>query len=46
MARWGPSRILLAVAVVVLVLAAIGVSLGTLNLVALGLALGFASFLV
>lgn len=46
MASWGPSKILLAAAVVVLVLAAIGVSLGTLNLVALGLALGFASFLV
>jgi hypothetical protein len=37
---------LLAAAVVVFVLAAVGVKLGTLDLVALGLALGFASFVI
>jgi hypothetical protein len=47
MARtWGPSKILLAAAVVAFVLAAVGVGIGDLNLIALGLALGFASFLV
>ena len=44
--KWGTSKILLAAAVVVLVLAAVGVEMGDLNLVALGLALGFASFIV
>lgn len=44
--KWGTSKILLAAAVVVFVLAAVGVDLGELNLIALGLALGFASFLV
>ncbi len=47
MAReWGISEILLAAAVVVLALAAVGVGIGDLNLIALGLALGFASFIV
>ena len=44
--KWGISKILLAAAVVVLVLAAVGVGIGDLNLIALGLALGFASFIV
>lgn len=43
--KWGPSQILLAAAVVAFVLAALGVGIGDLNLTALGLALGFASFL-
>lgn len=44
--RWGVSKILLVGAVVAFVLAAVGVELGDLNLVALGLALGFASFVL
>ena len=44
--KWGVSKLLLAAAVVVFVLAAVGVKLGTLDLVALGLALGFASFVI
>lgn len=44
--KWGISKLLLAAAVVVFVLAAVGVGIGDLNLVALGLALGFASFIV
>ena len=44
--KWGISKLLLAAAVVVLVLAAVGVGIGDLNLIALGLALGFASFIV
>lgn len=44
--KWGVSKILLAAAVVVFVLAAVGVGIGDLNLIALGLALGFASFIV
>lgn len=44
--KWGPSKILLAAAVVAFVLAALGVGIGDLDLVALGLALGFASFIV
>ena len=44
--RVGTSRILLAAAVVAFVLAAFGVGIGDVNLIALGLALGFASFLV
>jgi hypothetical protein len=42
----GTSKILLMAAVVAFVLAAFGVGIGNLNLVPLGLALGFASFLV
>lgn len=44
-----PARLLILVAVIVFVLAAVGVtlgSLGELDLVSIGLALGFASFLV
>jgi hypothetical protein len=44
--QWGPSRILLALAVLAFVLAALGVGLGNLDLIAIGLALGFASFLL
>lgn len=44
--RWGISKMLLAGAVVVFVLAAVGVEFGDLNLIALGLALGFASFVL
>ena len=44
--KWGISKILLAAAVVVFVLAAVGVGIGELDLIALGLALGFASFIV
>jgi hypothetical protein len=44
--QWGPSRILLALAVLAFVLAALGVGIGNLDLIAIGLALGFASFLV
>jgi hypothetical protein len=43
--RPGTSKILLAAAVVAFVLAAFGVALGDVNLIALGLALGFGSFL-
>jgi len=42
----GTSKILLAAAVVAFVLAAFGVAIGDVNLIALGLALGFGSFLV
>jgi len=42
----GLSGILLVAAVVAFVLEAIGVGVGDLNLIAAGLALGFASFLV
>lgn len=44
--RMGASRILLAAAVVAFVLAAFGVAIGEVDLIAIGLALGFASFLV
>jgi hypothetical protein len=44
--KWGISKILLVAAVVVSALAAVGVGIGDLNLIALGLALGFASFVV
>jgi len=44
--RWTLSRIFLVVAVIAFVLAAIGVSVSRLDLVALGLAFGFASFIV
>ena len=42
----GTSRILLAAAVIAFVLAAFGVAIGDVNLIAIGLALGFGSFLV
>jgi hypothetical protein len=42
----GLSKILLVAAVVAFVLAAVGVNVGDLNLIAIGLALGFASFVV
>jgi hypothetical protein len=42
----GLSKILLIAAVVAFVLAAVGVNVGDLNLIAIGLALGFASFAV
>jgi hypothetical protein len=44
--KWGVSKMLLVGAVAAFVLATVGVELGDLNLVALGLALGFASFVV
>lgn len=44
--KWGVSEMLLVGAVVAFVLATVGVELGDLNLVALGLALGFDSFVV
>lgn len=44
---WTPLRwILLVVAVILFILAAFGVQLGAVNLVDIGLALGFGSFLV
>lgn len=43
---WGPSSILLVIAVICFVLAALKVDVGSLSLVDLGLAFGFASFLV
>ncbi len=44
--KWGVSKLLLGAAIVVFLLAAVGVGIGDLNLIALGLALGFASFIV
>jgi hypothetical protein len=44
--KWGISKILLAAAVVAFVLAAVGAGIGELDLIALGLALGFASSIV
>ncbi len=44
--RFTPSTILLILAVIAFVLAAVGVALGTLDLIAIGLALFAASFLV
>jgi len=44
--KWGLSKILLVAAVVAFVLAAVGVDIGDLNLIAVGLALGFASFAI
>jgi hypothetical protein len=44
--KMGLSKILLVAAVVAFVLAAVGVNVGDLNLIAIGLALGFASFVV
>lgn len=43
--RLTPATILLAVAVILFVLAALGVALGTVNLIALGLAFFAGSFL-
>lgn len=43
--KMGLSKILLIAAVVVFVLAAFGVGIGNVNLIAVGLALGFASFI-
>jgi hypothetical protein len=43
---WGPSSILLLIAVVCFALAALGVGLAGIGLTNLGLALGFAAFLV
>ncbi len=42
----GPQRLLLILAVICFALVAIGIDVGPLNLTAVGLALGFASFLV
>jgi hypothetical protein len=42
----GPQRLLLILSVICFVLVAIGIDVGALNLTAVGLALGFASFLV
>jgi hypothetical protein len=46
MRNWGPSAILLAIAVICFVLAALKVAVGAINLTDLGLAFGFGSFLV
>jgi hypothetical protein len=46
MNTWGPSSILLAIAVICFVLAALKVDVGSINLTNLGLAFGFGSFLV
>ena len=46
MRTWGPSSILLIVAVICFVLAVLKVAVSNLNLTDLGLALGFGSFLV
>jgi hypothetical protein len=46
MRNWGPSAILLAIAVICFVLAALKVPVGTVDLTDLGLAFGFGSFLV
>ena len=42
----GPQRLLLILAIICFALAAIGINIRPLDLVAVGLALGFASFLV
>jgi hypothetical protein len=44
--RWGPSAILLLIAVICFVLAALGVGVAGIRLTDLGLAFGFGSFLV
>lgn len=44
--KWGLSKLLLAGSVVAFVLAAMGIEVGSLNLMAIGLAAGFGSFLV
>jgi hypothetical protein len=46
MRNWGPSAILLLIAVICFVLAALKVDVGSINLTNLGLAFGFGSFLV
>jgi hypothetical protein len=46
MRNWGPSSILLLAAVICFALAALGVGVSGIRLTDLGLALGFASFLV
>jgi hypothetical protein len=46
MRNWGPSSILLLIAVICFVLAALGVGVSGVNLTNLGLAFGFGSFLV
>jgi hypothetical protein len=46
MITWGPSSILLLIAVICFVLAALGVGVAGIRLTDLGLAFGFASFLV
>jgi hypothetical protein len=46
MITWGPSSILLLIAVICFVLAALGVAVAGVRLTDLGLAFGFASFLV
>jgi hypothetical protein len=46
MRNWGPSSILLAIAVICFVLVALSVGVSGINLTALGLAFGFGSFLV
>jgi hypothetical protein len=43
---WTASRIVLVVAIIVFVLAAVGVDVKGISLVPIGLALGFASFLL
>jgi hypothetical protein len=43
---WGPSSILLLVAVICFALAALGIAVAGIGLTNLGLALGFAAFLV
>lgn len=44
--KWGVSKLLLAAAVVAFVLVAFDVEIGDLNLTAIGLALGFGSFIL
>ena len=46
MRNWGPSSILLVIAVICFVLAALKVPVGAVDLTDLGLAFGFGSFLV
>jgi hypothetical protein len=43
---WGPSSILLLIAVICFALAALGVGVAAISLTPLGLALGFAAFLI
>jgi hypothetical protein len=43
---WGPSSILLLIAVICFVLAALGIGVAGVRLTEVGLALGFAAFLV
>jgi hypothetical protein len=46
MRNWGPSSILLLIAVICFILAVLKISVSGLNLTDLGLAFGFGSFLV